>query len=221
MVGMAFFGVATYWAYSRALGQEPKFDPTQSDFMTVQLGDSTVGIGGFWTQFTRLASKLAETAWDEDAQESFGDASENPLFRWVRSRAAPGAGAAWDIAIGEDYMGRQFSTLGDRTAHVGKQMMPIWMEALTLEDPYRTGPAGITAEILGSRTNPLSASKRRRILRDSIAEEAFGKKYQELNKLQQKQIQAGKAKGMTDEEVEKLQAFTDEVFRGNAARGKR
>ena len=219
MVGMAFFGVATYWAYSRALGQEPKFDPTQSDFMTVQLGDSTVGIGGFWTQFTRLASKLAETAWDEDAQESFGDASENPLFRWVRSRAAPGAGAAWDIAIGEDYMGRQFSTLGDRTAHVGKQMMPIWMEALTLEDPYRTGPAGITAEILGSRTNPLSASKRRRILRDSIAEEAFGKKYQELNKLQQKQIQAGKAKGMTDEEVEKLQAFTDEVFRGNAARG--
>jgi len=218
MVGMAFFGAATYYAFSKAMGQEAKFDPSESDFMTVQIGDSTVGVGGFWTQFVRLSSKLAETAWDEDAQAAFGDASENPLWRWVRSRAAPGAGAAWDIANGEDYMGRQFTSLGDVASHVGRQALPIWAEASLLEDPYRTGPAGITAEVLGSRTNPLSASKRRRQLRNSIANDAFGKKWEDLNALQRKLITEGKAEGMTADEKVQLDAYTDEVLSGNADR---
>ena len=220
MVGMAFFGAASYYAMSKAMGQEAKFDPTKSDFMTVQIGDSSVGVGGFWTQFVRLTSKLAETSWDEDAQASFGDASENPLWRWVRSRAAPGAGLAWDIANGEDYMGRQFTSLGDTSKHVGRQLMPIWLEAALLEDPYRTGPAGLTAEVLGSRTNPLSASKRRRQLRDSVAVDAYGKKWDKLNAQQRKAINEGdESVGMTAQETDRLEALTAEVMSGNADRG--
>jgi hypothetical protein len=218
MVGMAFFGVASYTLISNRMGQEAKLDPSKSDFMTVQMGDSSVGVGGFWTQYVRLASKLAETAWDTDAQEAFGDASENPLFRWVRSRAAPGAGVAWDIANGEDYMGRQFTSVGDTIKHAGRQSMPIWLEAWALEDPYRTGPAGITAEVLGSRTNPLSASKRRRQLRDAIAVEAYDKKWNDLNTQQRKSITEGKAAGMTSNEIVQLDAYTKEVLSGNADR---
>ena len=218
MVGMAFFGAASYYAISKAMGQEAKLDPSKSDFMTVQIGDSSVGVGGFWTQFVRLTSKLTETSWDTDAQESFGDASENPLFRWVRSRAAPGAGVAWDIANGEDYMGRQFTSMGDTLKHVGRQTMPIWAEAALLEDPYRTGPAGLTAEVLGSRTNPLSASKRRRQLRDSIAVEAYDKKWNDLNTQQRKTITEGKAAGMTPNEIVQLDAYSKEVLSGNADR---
>ena len=218
MVGMAFFGAASYYAISKAMGQEAKLDPSKSDFMTVQIGDSSVGVGGFWTQFVRLTSKLTETSWDTDAQESFGDASENPLFRWVRSRAAPGAGVAWDIANGEDYMGRQFTSMGDTLKHVGRQTMPIWAEAALLEDPYRTGPAGLTAEVLGSRTNPLSASKRRRQLRDSIAVEAYDKKWNDLNTQQRKSITEGKAAGMSLSETVQLRAYSKEVLSGNADR---
>ena len=220
MAGMAFFGAGTYYALTKAMGQEPKFDPTTSDFMTVKIGDSTVGVGGFWTQFVRLTSKLTETAWDTDAQEAFGDASENPLWRWVRSRAAPGAGLAWDIANGEDYMGRQFTSLGDTSKHVGRQLMPIWLEAMLLEDPYRTGPAGLTAEVLGARTNPLSASKRRRQLRDSVAVDAFGKKWDKLNTQQRKLItKEGVSVGMSASEIVQLETLTEEIMKGNADRG--
>ena len=220
MVGMALFGGATYYGLAKAMGQEPKLDPSQSDFMSVQMGDATVGIGGFYTQFLKLSSRLAETAWDDNAQEAFGDPKDNPLLRWVRSRVAPGAGVAWDIANGEDFMGRQFSTVGDKITHVGKAALPIWLEAALLEDPYRTGPAGLTAEIFGAGTTDLSAGKRRRQLRDSIAVNAYGKEWDDLNNQQRKSINenADSAK-MTANEVTELEDLSAEYLSGRAEIG--
>lgn len=220
MVGMAFFGGISYYALAKQMGQEPKLDPSQSDFMSVQIGESTVGIGGFYTQFLKLASRLAETSWDDNAQEAFGDPKDNPLLRWVRSRAAPGAGTAWDIANGEDFMGREFNDFGDNIAHVGKAALPIWLEAALLEDPYRTGPAGLTSEVFGASTTDLSAGKRRRQLRDSIAVNAYGKEWDDLNLQQRKSInESADSAKMTANETEELAELTEEYLSGRAEIG--
>ena len=204
MVGMAAFGAAGYIAYAKALKQEPILDPSDSRFMTLQIDDDRVGVGGFWSQFLRVSSRVASTAWDENAQEAFGDTSRNPLTRWVRSRAAPGAGVAWDIATGADFMGRSIESPVDWAKHAGRQTLPIWLEAAAIEDPYRVGPAGLASEIFGARTRALNSRERRQELRDTVAVDSYGKEWDDLNDLQRKQLESGTAPNITLTEVEDL-----------------
>ena len=207
LAGMAGLGMATYVGFTQALGQEAHLDPSDSKFMTVQIDDDRIGIGTFWTQFAKTTSRLLETAYDDDAQEAFGGDDwlrENPLIRFVRGRSAPGAGVFWDAAVGEDYLGRPIEGPLDWTKHIGLQSTPIWFEGGVISDPYRLGATGLATEFLGARTRPLGASERRRDLRDSIAVEAYDKKYKDLNGLQRDRIKAGTAPGMTKTELESL-----------------
>ena len=207
LAGMAGLGMATYVGFTQALGQEAHLDPSDSKFMTVQIDDDRIGIGTFWTQFAKTTAKLLETAYDDDAQEAFGGDNwlrENPLIRFVRGRSAPGAGVFWDAAVGEDYLGRPIEGPLDWTKHIGLQSTPIWFEGGVISDPYRLGATGLATEFLGARTRPLGASERRRDLRDSIAVEAYDKKYKDLNGLQRDRIKAGTAPGMTETELESL-----------------
>jgi hypothetical protein len=211
LAGMAFLGAAGYIAFAKALNQEPVLDPTDSRFMTMQFGEDRVGIGGFYTQFIRLAARVASTSYDSNAQEAFGDWKDNPLVRWTRSRAAPGAGTAWDIATGEDFMGRTIEPGTDWFIHAARQTAPTWLEAGLLDSPYRVGVAGLAAEVGGGRVRPLSASERRRDMRDSLAVNAYGKKWEDLNGLQRREIDSGKAPGMTGGESENIAELSELV----------
>ena len=144
MAGMLGLGVAAYYTAVEAINlaggkQDVHLDPTKSQFMTFDIGGDKLGFGSFWTQFAKVTSKTTAIAWDEDAREAFlGDNTmrTNPLIRWVRSRSAPGfAGTAWDIAVGEDFLGRDIDGPKDWTKHVGRQTLPIWFEAMALGDP--------------------------------------------------------------------------------------
>ncbi len=204
IVGMLWLGTATYLGFAKAMNQEPILDPSDSRFMTLEIGDDRVGVGGFWTQFARVTSRLASTAWDEDAREAFGGEDfqrNNQLLKWVRSRSAPAAGVVWDIAMGEDFMGREISGVKDWAQHAGRQSLPIWAEAGLIEDPYRTGALGIATEVGGARVRPLSASERRRDLREDLAEAAYGLKWEDLNTLQRKRIEEGSAPNVSGDEV--------------------
>ena len=207
LAGMAGLGMATYVAYTKAMGEEAHLDPSDSRFMTIQIDDDRIGIGTFWTQFAKTTAKLLETAYDDDAQEAFGGDDwlrENPLIRFVRGRSAPGAGVFWDAAVGEDYLGRPIEGPLEWTKHIGLQSTPIWFEGGVISNPYRLGATGLATEFLGARTRPLGASERRRDLRDSIAVEAYDKKYKDLNGLQRDRIKAGTAPGMTEIEKDSL-----------------
>ena len=123
-----------------------------TNFMTITVGDDKIGVGGFWTQFAKVTSRLLETAWDADARESFlGDDTvrTNPLIRWVRSRSAPFPGLGWDMAAGEDFLGRQIEGPLDWAEHLRNQTTPIWLEAAVLSEPYKSGWPGIAGEVGG------------------------------------------------------------------------
>ena len=211
MAGMVFLGAAGYIGFAKALKQEPVLDPSDSRFMTVEIDDDRIGIGGFWTQFLRVTSRVASTAWDEDAQEAFGDTSKNPLTRWVRSRAAPGAGVAWDIVNGQDFMGRTIESPVDWAKHAGRQTLPIWLEAAVIEDPYRVGPSGLASEIFGARTRALSSRERRQELRDTVAVDSYDKEWDELNDLERKRLESGTAPNITAAETENLAELSELV----------
>ena len=214
IVGMLWMGTATYIAFAEAFGQDPELDPSSSKFMTLEVGDDRVGVGGFWTQFARVTSRLASTAWDEDSREAFGGedfARTNQLIKWVRSRSAPSAGVAWDVVVGEDFMGREISGPKDWAQHAGRQTLPIWVEAGLIEDPYRTGFLGVASEIGGARVRPLSAGERRRDLREALSEAAYGIEWNDLNTLQRKRIESGEAPNVAADEVDLLDELSSLV----------
>lgn len=226
MAGMLGLGMASYVAIVEALrsagsDQELHLDPTKSTFMTFDIEGDKIGFGGFWTQFAKLASKTAETAWDSDAREEWlGDDGirTNPLIRWVRGRAAPTAGIGWDVMVGEDFLGREIEGPVDWTEHIGRQTIPIWAEAALISDPYRTGPLGGVLEVGGARVRPLSPNERRRELRNQIAVDNYGKKYVDLNGLQRDQINAFEA-DMSLENQKELERLHEQIMEQRVDRG--
>jgi len=227
MAGMLGLGVAAYITAVEAINlaggdQDYHLDPTKSQFMTFDVGGDKLGFGSFWTQFAKVTSKTAAVAWDEDAREAFlGDDTirSNPLIRWVRSRSAPGfAGTAWDIAVGEDFLGRDIEGPKDWTVHVGRQTLPIWLEAGVIGDPKRTGMLGLAGEIAGARVRPLSSKERRRDLRNSIAQDLYDKDWVDINGLQRERINAGEVE-MSLSEQEELNTLNEEVLAANVERG--
>lgn len=188
ITGMAGAGLITYAGLAKLHGEEPKLDPSKSDFMTFKVGDDLIGVGSFWTQMARLTGKLSTTAWDEDARARLWDKDDSPIVRFLRGRSAPVGGLGWDLATGHDFMGKQLNEGGDWTEHLSRQLAPIWFEATVLDSPYRVGPVGAIAEVFGGRIRPASAADRRRSMRDDIAFDNFGKKWGDLNKLQKSKI---------------------------------
>jgi hypothetical protein len=199
LLGMLGVGVGAHWLFTQAINaaggkQELNLDPTKSTFLTVNIGDDNIGVGGFWAQFAKLVSRLAETSWDEEARQEFlGDEAvrKNPIIRYIRSRSAPSFGVGWDIAVGEDFLGRKLESIPDWTRHLGEQAMPIWLESAVIADPYKTGLLGVAGEIAGGRIRPLSAMERRRDLRNKMAVDIYGKEWTDLNGLQRTKIDEG------------------------------
>ena len=226
LAGMLGLGMATYITAVEAMklagsDQEIHLDPTQGDFMTFDIDGDRIGIGSFWTQFAKVTAKTAEVAWDEDAREAFlGDNAlrDNPLIKWVRGRAAPTAGIGWDIAMGEDFLGRDIEGPLDWTKHATKSLVPIWFEAGVLSSPHRTGALGLAGELVGGRIRPLSSKERRRDLRNTIAQDLHGRDWTELNGLERKLISEGES-DMSVSDEEELQKLDAEILAGNVERG--
>ena len=227
LAGLVGLGMLSYLSMVEAMNavglkQDTKLDPTKSDFMTFDIAGDRIGFGGFWSQFSRLSSRVIETAWDEDAREMFlGDDTlrTNPIIRWIRGRSAPGAGVIWDGLMQEDYLGRDIESLADWTKHVGKQATPIWLEASVLSSPYKTGFVGTPFELVGGRVLPLGAADRRKELRDRIAIDNYGARWADINGLQRDRISAGENVEISLADLEKLQEFDAIVTEGVVERG--
>jgi hypothetical protein len=227
LVGLVGLGMASYLSMVEAMNavglkQDVKLDPTKSDFMTFDIAGDRIGFGGFWTQFSKLSSRVASIAWDEDAREMFlGDDTlrTNPIIRWIRGRSAPGAGVIWDGLMQEDYLGRDIESLGDWTKHVGKQATPIWFEASVLSSPYKTGFVGTPFELVGGRVTPMGASVRRKELRDRLAIDNYGARWADINGLQRDRISTGENVEVSLADLEKLQEFDAIVTEGTVERG--
>ena len=147
---LAVGGTITYIMLAESMGQEPKMDPTRSDFMTVELNGDRIGIGTVWTSMTRLiASLVTDPAFQGKLNNSpllFTNAepgehgideriSDNPLVRWVRGRTSVLTGNAWEIATGSDFIGAPIEGPIDITKHLASNALPFAVESAILGEP--------------------------------------------------------------------------------------
>jgi hypothetical protein len=167
-----FFAGTTllYSGFAKLLGQKIKLDPrSQADggdggkFMTVEIGGSTVGLGGKPLSMARLLLRMRSDP--ENAIEY--------LERWYRGQGAPATSIGWDIISGETYMGEPLRSpegtwdIWEILKQEGSRLAPFWAQA-EMDDPRPTWPGRI-GEFAGLRSWPLQPSEKLEDFRDELA----------------------------------------------------
>tara|TARA_R100000900_G_scaffold117584_1_gene92501 strand:- start:2711 stop:7063 length:4353 start_codon:yes stop_codon:yes gene_type:complete len=189
LLGLAMFGTTTYTAMASSLGQEPKLDPTRGDFMSLRIGDSDVGFGGFYRSFLGMLSKTGDS-FAED--RTFEKDRTNPILAWLKGRTSPTSSTAWDLITGSNFLGEPLETdLSSRAKYIGNKFTPFWAENVFTTDPV-TGDyqwtdlnkAGLAAELIGFRSTPIDVFDERRRVRDEFADEFYGKKWNDLTNVE-------------------------------------
>ena len=177
-----------YTAFAIGLNQTPKLDPRPKrdggdggDFMTLEVGDTRVGVGGFYMSFIKFATKMM--AGDGDVPDKFKDADmqDNLLLRTARSRTSPLSGAIWDQWASEDYLGYPLEGWG-RGTHVFNSFSPFWAstvaesaERALSEDPLSKGFLSAPFEALGLQARPNDLD-----LRDQLRAQHMRQEYPEF-----------------------------------------
>ena len=206
-------GTMMYASTCEALGVEPNFDPTSSEFFSVPIGGDLVGPGTFYRQLVTLNARMIENPEalyfsDDKPGVQFEEKLFNhPIVRFFRGRTPIGTGYAIDLATGSDYLGRELDGWQDNIEHAATLGVPFWAESLLFADPYRAGPAGFVSEMLGARSFPRNPYQRRRELRDALAAKEYGHEFEwnTLNQAEKNNIQFASVELQNlDEEVKKV-----------------
>ncbi|MET0038585.1 MAG: hypothetical protein ABW041_00375 [Dehalococcoides mccartyi] len=136
-------------AIAISLGQEdrlvwqnskpPKmFDPTQSEFMTVEVGGSHIGFGSIWCSLIKTLAVLTDTSLNDPEQLASPDVRENPLLKFFYGHTSPAISTVIDFATGRDYLGNVVFTgkdeigrpkmrLIDLLSYGAGKVLPFWM----------------------------------------------------------------------------------------------
>lgn len=182
---LAAGGAIMYAATAKALGQEPHFDPRYPDFMTIQVGNRNVGVGGFYYSFLRFAADLTSSVLEDGPakRQDFLSLSrkDNPFIKFMYNRASPLTGLMTEAAQRRDYLGQPFETPAD-WAHwlFVEHMMPIALQEM-VPAPGEEMPSRILeiliAEEFGLRTFPREPFYE---LRDTYSQQVFGQTWSDL-----------------------------------------
>lgn len=136
-------GLAGYMGTSYLLGQEPILDPTDRNFLTIKAGDQRVGLGGAFVGASRTLLQIA--LHPDKAHEYAGKYVENAL--------SPIVGTA-ERAYHYPFL---YNTLPKITENVvAGNLLPIWAQAMLLDEHRDTGSAliGAAVESVGGKTLP-------------------------------------------------------------------
>ena len=219
LMGMAMLGTTIYVATATALAQEPKLDPRRGDFMSVKIGDSDVGVGGFYRGFLSFITRFADKTFTDETM--FEEDQTHPFVSYIRGRTSPTTSLGWDIFTGSNYIGepieKSFAGYGET---VGKRFLPFWAENTFVTDPLTgnyqwTDPniLGTSAELLGLRAIPLDVYDERKRVRDESAQEYYGKKWADLNRVQRTVLNRdSEYLSKLETEAKRLSAFRGDVL---------
>ncbi|MAH50465.1 hypothetical protein CMI37_31880 [Candidatus Pacearchaeota archaeon] len=219
LVGVLLGGTTMYMGITSALEQQPNLDPRSSRFMTIKIGDTHVGVGGIYYAAMRMLANVTTTMAEEPGQLSPLNFSrvDNPFYKFIYGRTAPLTGLTFGLAIEQkNYFGEPFESPADYAAFMADKVLPIALQTVMPWErkPWQDGafsPERFAAEFGGLRAFPESAWEARDMYRDNLAREIKGKAWQELTRVEQREIEA-------DNPI--LDRFDDEIIKFNIQRGK-
>ncbi len=202
-------GMSFYAGTCAVLGQTPEFDPRSAKFMTVEIDNQRVGIGGILYGLMRLGAGVVGTAATNptDLFQPFKggvlNRFDNPFLKFMYQRTAPLTSMGISAVVEQkNYFGEPFESPADWARFMAEKVTPIAMQSVMPWEKQKGTLPVFLSEISGGRTFPKSAWEFREEARDRIAQERFGQTYATLNKLQQKEIDS-------EPEIESLQEEAD------------
>jgi hypothetical protein len=158
--------------------------------MTVEINGNRVGFGSFWMSLARTIIKTGDRYLGPEDIRSLQQG--DPLLQYVASRTTPVSSLAKDLFLGQDFLGRDFDTGLDYAKHALTALAPISLEGAFLDDtdrPLDEKLTGFGTEALGLRVRPANIWERRYESRNTIAQEKFGKLWEDLNQLQRNNLE--------------------------------
>jgi hypothetical protein len=186
MASLLVGGMAAYLKFAEEFDQEPILDPTDSRFMTLQVGGDRVGIGSIWTSGGRMLADMIINPGDMAKWE------DNALLRFLRSRLPPATSTAFDIINGETYFGEPLEGPGDVLRYGAEKALPFTAASHLLEKPG-TELSALPFEMIGARVFPQGYGERR----DVIARQQYGAGYADLTPTEMQTVDEGlRAKGL-------------------------
>ena len=188
----AVAGTAIYIGLGAALGQKPKLDPRPvseggdgGKFMTYRIHGQNIGVGGPYLALLRTLAH-AQAGLEEDPKGTKFislQSSDQPFLRFLRGRISPIGGAAWDTAMGRNYIGKKTHLFDDPWEWTQQVLLsrsvPFWSEGVLFDDEAPS-VGGMTAQFFGLRSYPVSHWQEMGDLRNTKAQERFGVDYDEI-----------------------------------------
>lgn len=155
-------------------------DPRSSNFGKVKVGPTTID---FWGGYSQIARAVIRTATGEAKSQSGNiystDATKELWDNFVRSKTAPIPGLAWDVITGTTFNGERAQTVTEIDRLVADNLMPLAIQDIMqgyMDGGFRSAAIQSSA-LLGARTSTFQSLA---ALKDSVAQEKFGKPYRDL-----------------------------------------
>jgi len=157
------------------------WNPT-AKFMSLQIGDTSYGIGGGIYGLMRLLGNVAATINEVGERERIDlirilkhgslNKQDNPTIAWQYSRSAALTSTVYELATGRDFLGYPIETPEEYGQYLIKLLQPIWVEQSinplipqlrgdyeVPEDALETA-SWVLGELFGLRVNPEYAWQR-------------------------------------------------------------
>lgn len=181
--------VALSVVISYAMGEDTEevvdhLNPRSPMFMTWQIAGQKVGPGSKVRSVIRLFGRSSK-----EPEKLLELSMDNPGLQWIRGNFSPMISTGYDLLTGRDYIGDPTRDgMLSFSETVAENFMPIWTQTYLLEGGT-LGERGIrgAAEFLGMRGYPDPWGKLAD-MREAEATSRHNKSYEDLNRLQQKEI---------------------------------
>ncbi len=197
LAGMLGAGLLGYVGLCEAIGQEPKLNPAPkalggdgAEFMSFKIGNSVIGLPGFWYSAIRMMVGVAAAAEQEPEKLLSLNWRDNDFLKFWMGRTSPLVSIGREIIEQKDYMGRNLDSPGDWVETMGTHFLTIAGQNLITHNPGEEEGKfkRFTAEIFGLRTYPTSEWTKVQDLRDTYTTQKFDTAWDKLNQEQKDTI---------------------------------
>jgi len=188
--GMGIMGMA------KAGGAEVEMDYRSSDFGKIKVGNTRYNYWGAFQSLVRVAGQMYS---GEIKQTGTGKlknkARDEILLNFLRTKLAPVPSRAWDVAVGETFLGDPVELTGK---FVGKasyeSLVPLFIQdsvdAWRFQGADAQFPLSATLAFtgIGVQTWELAPFAELELAKDSLSRQTFGKNYDELSYSEAKEL---------------------------------
>ena len=193
LAGMLGAGLLGYVGLSELIGQEPKLNPAPkalggdgAGFMSFKIGNSVIGLPGFWYSAIRMMVSVAAAA-EQDPEKLLSlNWRDNDFLKFWMSKSSPLASLSREIIERKDYLGRNINSPGDWMDTLGTHFLTIAGQNLITRNPGEEEGKfkRFGAELFGLRTYPTSEWTKVADMRDTYANQKFDTSWDSLNQEQ-------------------------------------